>query len=300
MGHVMDRSVGITICAVTAFIGSVLTLVYGAFNIRQLEVAAAWFPFTKESMLLSGCLSFAAGVCGVATAFGLLNHREWARISMLAFGWLCLVFCLLPMFIYPWVTLPRFAHLFVMGFFPFFVGIGSWWLYFFSKKSVKEQFAENAKVGEASQSTDAQLSKRPPSISIVAWYLLITAFIFATTSSDRMLTYAFSWSEMRLVNVAYVLVHVCAFVGLLELKPWSRILAAGYFSLLIVAILASMWISADRFGFAWLMSTAPVSLGLGWFVTTGHSLLTSYILAVPLLVLPLGVLLKQKRAFVRG
>jgi hypothetical protein len=312
----LNQPDGVAICAVTAFIGSALALVYGAFWVRQLQIvslSSSRLPFTKEAMLFMALTSLATGAWGVAAAFGLLSHREWARISMLVFGWLCLVFCLLPMLSFPLVPLQHIegtsvnfnfrVRLFATAYFALFVAIGSWWLYFFSKESVKEQFTEKLERSESPKSSDVPSPKRPLSIRIVAWYLLITAFLFTATFSYRtpvsLLGYSVSGWEARATNVMHVLVHVLAMVGLLELKRWGRTLVIGYFSFLILDTMASAWTPGGRPLFERLVFMAPVSLGLKG-LPPEHSLIIEFALAVPLIVMPLWVVVRQKQAFVKA
>jgi hypothetical protein len=249
-----------------------------------------------------------ASAWGLATAFGLLSYREWARLSVIVFAWLCIVFCLLPMLYFPWVPLahiegtsPNFnlyVRLFASGFFGFFVAVGCWWLYFFSKQSVKDQFA--GKVDTLVAPSDGVHSKRPPSVTIVAWYLFITAFLFTATFSYRtpmsLFGYEISGWEAHLLKLVYALVHVLAMVGMLELRRWGRMLAICYFSFLILDTLASLWVPGGHPFFERLIGMAPFSVRLkGFFI--GHSLIVAIGIALPLFVLPLWIVVTQKQAF---
>lgn len=171
---------------------------------------------------------------------------------------------------------------------------------FFSKESVKGEFIFTCDdAAEVPTPSNSMFAKRPLGISIVAWYLLVTAFIFAATFYYRLPPYSFTWTELRLIKVTYVVIHVFAFVGLLELRPWGRFLAICYFSVLILGTLASVWIPGRTFGFERLVATAPVSLGLGWY-SRKYSVLVGSALAVLCFVMPLGILVRQKQAFVKG
>jgi hypothetical protein len=310
----LTRSAGITVSAVAVFAGSALTLIYGAYWVRELQIASlgrSRLPFTKDSMLFMAVAALAAAAWGVVTSFGLLDRRQWARISVLVFAWLCIVYCLLPMLLFSVVPLSHiegtsanfnfYVRLGATSYFALFVAAGGWLLYFFSKESVKDQF-DGKPEGIDAQSPSELHSKRPLSISVVAWYLLITAFLFTATFSYRVPVSLFSYDiagwEARLIKVIYVLVHVLAMVGLLELRRWGRTLAICYFSFLILDTLASVWIPGGRPVFERFIVMAPVSIGLKG-LPFGLSSVVTIGLALLLFALPLWVVITQRQAFVR-
>jgi hypothetical protein len=171
-------------------------------------------------------------------------------------------------------------------------------LYFFSKQSVKDQFAR--KVDTLAAPSDGVHSKRPPSVTIVAWYLFITACLFTATFSYRtpmsLFGYEISGWEAHLLKLVYALVRVLAMVGILELRRWGRMLAICYFSFLILDTLASLWVPGGHPFFERLIGVAPFSVRLkGFFI--GHSLIVAIGIALPLFVLPLWIVVTQKLAF---
>ena len=245
-----------------------------------------------------------AGAWGIAAAFGLLSYRGWARISVLVFAWLCLVFCLLPMLYFPVLpvapiegTSPNFILYFRFGttaFFALFVAVGIWWLYFFNKESVKEQF--NGKGDEAR-------FKRPLGVSLVAWYLLITTLSFTATFSYCMPLSFFghdiSFAAGRYLKIGCALVQVLAMVGLLELRRWGRVLAVCYFSFLILDTMASAWAPGGRPAFGSLELRTLALIGLKAF-STEHPVTVALGVALVLFVLPLWVVAKQKQFVENG
>jgi hypothetical protein len=290
------------VVAVAVFVGSAITLVYGAFWVRQLQVASlgtSSSPFTNDYMQFMAFSGLVAGAWGIAAAFGLLSYRGWARISVLVFAWLCLVFCLLPMLYFPVLpvapiqgTSPNFILYFRFGstaFFALFVAVGIWWLYFFNKESVKEQF--NGEEDEAG-------FKRPLGVSIVAWYLLVTTLSFTATFSYRMPLSFFghdiSLAAGRYLKLGCALVQVLAMVGLLELRRWGRALAVCYFSFLILDTMASAWVPGGRPAFARLELRTLDLIGLEAF-STQHPVTVAFGVALLLFVLPLWVVAKQKQ-----
>jgi len=307
----MNRSIGVTIRAVIAFAGSALTLTYGAVFLRQLEVAALSHTqlfFKKDSMVFSVILSFIASAWGFTTAFGLLNFREWARTSTLVFSWLCIFLCLPLMLLYPVAPMERiegtpehfnlWVRLYATSFYAVFVIVGAWSLYFLNKDSTKEHFiGRSENVGTHSAPVIAGTLNRPLSVSIVSWYLLITAFMFITMYQPPV--DGISRWELQLIEVAYALVHATAVVGLLEQKPWGRRLAICYFYFLILGTLAVAFSQARQPSLGWLMFTAPVSLELRW-LPVQYSVVVLLLLAIPLFVIPLGVLIKEKQAILES
>jgi hypothetical protein len=275
------------------------------------SLGSSRLPFTEDSMIFLSSTSLLAGTWGVATAFGILNHQEWARISVITFSWLCLVYCVLPMLYFPLVPLAPIEgasvdfishwRLGATAYFAVFVGVGSWWLYFFNKASVKERFSRNIELTYGQSSDQAHLS-RPLGISVVAWYLFITAFLFTATFSYRVPVFLFGFGltgwEASLIKVIFALVHILTMVGLLELKRWSRTLAICYFSFLILDTIASVWIRGQRSVFEKLLTMAPASIGRSEF-PAARSLIVALGLAIPLFALPLWVVVTEKHALVK-
>lgn len=310
----MNRSRGLTIGALVIFVGSALTLIYGAFwtyELQSLSIRPSRLPFTKDSMIFMVVASLLAGAWGVATAYGLLNHGEWARISVLVFGWLCLVYCLLPMLYFPMLGLKHFdgtpAHFnpYVLlggaAFEALFVVVGGGLLYFFSKKSIKDQFTAKQEGAELQDSVEPR-SWRPISINIVAWYLFLTAFLFTATFSYRMPVSVFSYDiagwEGCLIKMVYVFIHILAMVGLLELRRWGRNLSICYFSFLIFDTMAAVWIPGGRPLFEKLLLQAPASMGLMAHLAAPSAVLT-FVIALLFFALPLWVVVTRKEAFLK-
>jgi hypothetical protein len=77
----MKRSVGITISAVIAFLGSGAVLLLGTSAF--LIVPASQPQFLKYGTYFLGVLLVGFATWGIASGVGLLRLREWARVSLL-------------------------------------------------------------------------------------------------------------------------------------------------------------------------------------------------------------------------
>jgi hypothetical protein len=208
----MARSGGVTFSAVLVFIGSAFTLLTGmlaalgtllASRVTPAAANMANFPsFMKYFAIVEAIFFLGFGGWGIASGVGLINTKEWARISMLVFGAILLVTALpaaLVMAVMPLsgANNPNLPENFMLvmrlgiGSFYGLVGaLGIFWLYFFNKKTVKAQFREMpqatdevygtvqtdlagmSRVADVVGATEEEVS-RPLSISIIAWFLLI-------------------------------------------------------------------------------------------------------------------------------
>jgi hypothetical protein len=215
-----NRSAGITIIAVLALIGSALLLamaVFIAIAMIAMPIPAsndAQLPpmFFKVFRVVLPLFYAAPAVWGIVTAVGLLQLRNWARISTVVFSVVLIVFGALGIltsmvfFLKPppgngldpkiFSLIGAFTALFALA----QIGVGIWWLVFFNRASVKAQFLPQPPsfphLGHvtAPYAIDMPHSATPPppglapplavpiaapnpsgrplSISIIAWYLL--------------------------------------------------------------------------------------------------------------------------------
>lgn len=89
----MARSAGITVSAVVVFIGSAFTILFGAVmvagslfmpNSSRLPNVPGNFGYV---LIAEAVFFFAFGVWGIAAGVGLVNTRQWARISISRRRW---------------------------------------------------------------------------------------------------------------------------------------------------------------------------------------------------------------------
>ena len=158
-----NRSAGITVIAILQLIGSVLLLVLAAFMAFAMIVATppANDPrlppmyFTVMRVVLPFFYAIPA-VWGIITAVGLLQLKNWARISTIVISILLIVFgafgvlTSMVFFLKPpptngvdpkmFTIIGAVAAVFALA----QIGVGIWWMVFFNRAGVKAQFLPQA------------------------------------------------------------------------------------------------------------------------------------------------------------
>jgi hypothetical protein len=307
----MNRSVGVTISAIAVMLGSGLALLMG---VLMLFASSGGIPvpenqahFMKYFMILTAVLFFSAGAWGVSTGMGLLRAREWSRISILVFSALMLFICIPGLLMFLTMPFPppgtapspqltknvlMGTKIFLTLFYAFLAVLGGWWLYFFNKRSDRI-------LAEAMTAQGA----RPPSITLIAWYLLISAFIGVLGLSVNppvfFLGFFFKGTFASLIMFGLAIVQSLTAFGLLKLKPWGRTLAIYYFQFLIFNSLTMVLIPGTQGRFDKAMadmvrdmqgaSSLPPPMHFPvWF---------GVIFAIPLLALLLWIVVSKREAF---
>jgi uncharacterized membrane protein (DUF2068 family) len=252
----MKRSTGVTVSAILVFLGSGLTLVFGAlmaFAIVFMPRTPAQPPFVRYALAFMIVLYMAFAIWGIASGVGLLLLKRWARISMIVFSCILLFFTVPALVIVPFLPMPRppdsagdivlAMKIGMSVFYGIFAAIGGGWLYFFNRKSVKEQFSRPAEVVDSTAPAFPRV-KRPLSISIIGWLLAATSVLALPTPllGFPMLFMGFlvtGW-KVTLFMLTWCIVQGIAGVGLLRLRSWGRTLSICLFSfgLLNVAAMA--------------------------------------------------------------
>jgi hypothetical protein len=144
----MPRSVGITVSAVVVIIGSAFTILGGAMMVLGSLVlskpsTAANVPANLGFFVVIEAVMFSGfGGWGLAAGIGLINLKQWARISMLVFAAI-LVFISLPAAVilvvipFPNTNDPNLPSNFMpimrtgmVLFYAMFAALGCFWLYF--------------------------------------------------------------------------------------------------------------------------------------------------------------------------
>jgi hypothetical protein len=320
----MNRSAGVTISAIVVLLGSGLALLTGVMMLfastSGVSVPQNQVQFFKYFMMITAVLFFAAGAWGISTGMALLHLREWSRVSMMVFGALLLFLCIPGLLMFLMVPFPppgtavspQLTPNLLMGmriFFTLFYAalavLGAWWLYFFNRRSTKEQFRKVPGASPQQISDDSMIGSRarPLSITLIAWYLLISAFIGVLGLSVNPPVFFFGFffkgTFASLIMFGLALVQSLTAFGLLKLRPWGRTLAIYYFQFLIFNSLTMVLIPGTQARFDQAMgdmmrdmqgsSNAPHVVHFPiWF---------GVILGVPLLALLLWVVVSKKDVF---
>jgi hypothetical protein len=154
-----NRSAGVTIVAILQFIGSALLLAMAALMAFAMIMAAppandprlppAFFKMIRIVVPLFYALP---AVWGIVTAVGLLQLKNWARISTIVFSVLLMVFgafgvlTSMVFFLKPPAgngmdpKMFSFIGVFTAVFALAQIGVGIWWMVFFNRAGVKAQF----------------------------------------------------------------------------------------------------------------------------------------------------------------
>jgi hypothetical protein len=282
-----NRSAGITVIAVLALIGSALLL--GLAVLMAIVMLVIPTPVPNNAQLppmffkvFRTALPFfyaAPAVWGIVTAVGLLQLKNWARISTIVFSVLLVVFGAFGMltsmvfFLKPPAGNgldPKMFSLIgaVTAVFALVqMGIGIWWMIFFNRAAVKAQFvprylqSPGSVSGEAPYRMDMPYSAtlpppglappagrapspslpivapnpsvRPLSITIIAWFLLVTCLfipmnLFLHSPVILFVTILTGWRAVMFVLVVG-LVNVYVGTALLRMHPAARLIGIGYF-----------------------------------------------------------------------
>lgn len=252
----MKRSVGVAVIAVLSLLGSMLALLMGLLMALVMTFAplpTKDFPgsplFFKAMLLLSSLMYVLPAIWGIVTSIGLFRLRNWARISMIVFSVLLifvsgfggLVSLLMPMLPSPNHSADNalVAARYFMGLFSLtLIGIGAWWIVFFTRQRVKEQFLPPPPVaGTLPPVVDSPAAertfKRPLSISILGW-LMLGGCLFMVPSMFLhppaiLFTKLLTGRTATLCYGGYTVLNLLIGIGLLRLNPSARLAGICYY-----------------------------------------------------------------------
>jgi hypothetical protein len=326
----MRRPAGVTIAAVTIFIGSGLTLLSGALMIFAFAVmpATASTPaFTRYAGLIMSVFMLGFATWGIATGMNLLQLRECARISVIVFSGLLLVMAvpgLLMMLVMPLPTppvsavppgeaIPPLEHLMTavrVGmaiFYALLALLGGWWLYFFNTRPIRELFrgaatasSSNWTPGILAPTEIHGLPKRPVSITIIAYLALVGACMFPVLNILHLpltfLGFFFTGGKASLIVVGYMSVQLLMAYGLLKLEMWGRSLAIYYFNFAIFNSIISVILPGAQARYLEAMTAMQGSLGLPP-TQLQFPLWFSLVFSLPWIGIQLWFVVARKQAF---
>ncbi len=131
----------------------------------------------------------------------------------------------------PGLTAAQYKALYlgIVAFYFVFCLLGALWLYYFSRASVKQQFAG----GLVAAGQESQRPDKPVSILAIAWCLALTGpptlFLIPLHFPTMFLGRAESGLPAALLYLVTGLLSFVLGLGMLRWKPWARTAAAWYF-----------------------------------------------------------------------
>lgn len=284
-----NRSAGVTAIAIFQFIGSALLLALAVLMAFAMLVTTVPPPndrqlpphfFTAMRVVLPLFYALPA-VWGIVTAVGLLQLKNWARISTIVISILLIVFgafgvlTSMVFFLKPppgngldpkmFAVIGAVAAVFALA----EIGVGVWWMVFCNRANVKAQFLPQlyplpyAAQGGTPYAIDmphtatppppsltsptdlssttaptpptvaATRTARPLSISIIAWFMLVSCLFIPLTFFIRpplalFLTILTGWQSFVFMLISGAL-NVYVGIALLKMKPIGRLIGIGYF-----------------------------------------------------------------------
>jgi hypothetical protein len=321
----VKRSAGITISAVLAFIGSAIILLSTALVAVSFTIAIPngtlprGFGYIAIFVVLGGVL-FSGW--GIASGVGLLDLREWSRISMMAFSALLLAISVPGLLMFLFVKLPMPAsspdpemtqrvmwitRIFGGAFYALLAILAVAWLYYFNLRAVKDQFAARRGATSAADLLSAtrvgQYSGgRPLSITIIAGLLMLGALslpLFLVLHFPMMfLGYFFTGPPALVIISTYSVVQVMLAYGLWELKAWARSLAIYYFNFAIFNAVISAILPGAEARYESAMTAIQSSMNLPASSAQVHfPLWVALFFSLPVIGIQLWFLIASKSAF---
>lgn len=254
----MKRSAGVTVIVILSLLGSVFTFAIGILMLVVMIMAphsrSDQFPvspiFFKVMLVMASLMYLLPAIWGIVTGIGLWRLKNWARISIIVFSVLLILmggFSGLMTLVVPIPSNPNNTvdpsmmtgiRISMGAFMLTLAGIGVWWLVFFNRSKVKEQFGQFPFVpitGSLTQTDQFRptAGKRPLSITILAW-LTLTGCLFIPLSlmlraPAILFTKLLTGEPAILFYLGFAVAQLCIGVGLLRLKPAARMAAIVYF-----------------------------------------------------------------------
>jgi len=331
----MSRSTGITVSGIVILTGSAFTLFMGAMMVLASVIlmksssAANVRAISGVVMVVEAVMFFGFGGWGVASGIGLLKRKQWARISTLVYAGILVFFSLPPAIIFAVFPMPHpndpnlpsyFMTAMRVGMVLFYVALaalGGFWLYFFNRQHVKEQFrgippgVESAAQDSLPGTPVPARSPRPLSITIIGWFLLVSAALgpLYLPFYDRFfpgvqlplcfLGFFFFGRSAKLIFIAWAAAQMAAAVGLLKLKNWGLFGTIGLQCLAVLNVVLLAGIPANRAKFQQLMETMVASMNTRMAQPVPYTIpmWTGIAGSLPLVFVVLWFLITRRRAF---
>jgi hypothetical protein len=310
MNATPQRSVGVTLTAVVSILGSALLILFAALMLVAALVQKMTQPgmpaYTKTVVLLEALLFAALAAWGISTAVGLFRLRGWARWSTIVFSALLVVVGTPAALMIAFIQFPAapgapaglmtVVKVVIICFYGVLALLGAWWLYFFHTAGARAQF------GAGSEGPGG----RPLSLWIIAWLMIVGGLICLAAAFFPFPTMVFAillrgWTA-RLVFLAFAVIECWLGVGLLRLRPLSRVLAIAFFAFGVANVLVSVFVPGFPERIGAMMDSMPG--GFGGLPGAGQSAALasaqpSMLMAAVMCAIPIWFLVARRGAFAK-
>jgi hypothetical protein len=303
----MQRSAGVII-ATFALLGSVLCLLMVAlmgFAFLMQSSEGSNIPNAKLGLAFSAVFFLLPAIWGISSSIGLFRVKRWARISTMIFGGLLTFLGVVsPLFVLaiPFPPQPNATPAMtsaikgaIVGFYLLLAAVGVWWLVYFTRPAVKAQFESGA--------VTRPPSARPLSISIMGWLCIVGCCCVPLNVLLRFPVVLFgvilTGAAAVLTNLAFGAVATILGIGLLRLKSYAPSLMIGYVVFGIANSVVSFSLPGGAERVQRLMQAMPWSIPQAQYQSPFNPMLMS-LLAIPVWLVPIYFVLKNKKAFERS
>jgi hypothetical protein len=321
----MKRSAGITISAVVVFIGSAVTLLSAALMAFSFTVAIPngnlphGFRYVATFVVAAAVL---LGVWGIASGVGLLDLREWSRISMMVFSALLLAIAVPGLLMLLFVKLPMPANspdpamtervmlitrVGGAGLYALLAVLAVAWLFYFNLQAAKAEFSARRAIPsgvdvESATRAGKYSGGRPLGITIIAGLMILGSLslpaLLVVHVPMMFLGYFFTGPEEILIVSAYSAIQIALAYGLWELKPWGRSLAIYYFNFAIFNAIISAILPGAQGRYEEAMAAIQSTMNLPAAPTGVHvPLWLGLFFSLPFIAIQLWFLIASKKAF---
>jgi len=256
------------VSAVLAILGSAMSLLFAVLMLfagyfAPLPQGAPPSPIPLQPMLaVMAAVLVALSAWGISTGIAIFLRRRWARISILVFAVLLTFMSTGGMLAILFIQLPATSKSDVVAFMPMvrlgmaaFYGVltavGIWWLVLFNRSRTKEYFAGQGPVSE---------SARPLSVSVIAWYMLVSAAFMALAAIFRIPAMLFGavltgWVTLAVYGT-WAAAQIYLGTGLLSLQQGARVGSIGFFCF----VAANGMVSMVRPGYAEMIRQMQIAM----------------------------------------
>jgi hypothetical protein len=213
-------------------------------------------------MFIAALVYILPAIWGIITSVGLFRLREWARISIIVFSVLLFLMSAFGGLMFLVVPIPPSSNqaananvaagvrIFMTVFAGTMMSVGIWWLVFFTRPRVRQQFVplrpgvvggpgvETLPEDPMARPDVPAIPTRPLSLTILAWFMLVGSPSFLMILLLRypapLLTKVLTGWPAILYYLGCAIVHLYVGIGLLRLNPAARRVGVAYYWFLFV------------------------------------------------------------------